>query len=170
MHKHRLTRGLLVFIALTLTLAGMNVGVASGAAQGTDRPFKSSGSATVTVDLTQGLAISIDGTLKATHMGKSTWSAVVGEPDLGDVVTVPYESTITAANGDTVTTEAIGVIDLTTFTFSATETITGGTGRFAHASGSYTLSGTIDPLTVVDDGSGIINIPLPFSATGTISY
>ena len=167
-YMHTLTRQLLVVFALALPLPVLNAGVASGAANGADRPFSASGSAAVTVDLTQGLEVSIAGTLNATHMGRSTWQAVVTSIDLAEVITVTYVNTITAANGDALTTEAVGVIDGTAFTFTAVETITGGTGRFAGASGSFTLSGAITEIN--DPGTGIITIPLTVSSNGTISY
>ena len=165
---HTLTRKLLVLFTLALPLTVLNAGVASGAANGEDRPFHALGAAVVTVDLTQGLEVSIAGTLNATHMGSSTWQAEVTSIALGEVITVTYVSTITAANGDTLTTEAVGVIDGTAFTFTADETITGGTGRFVDASGSFTLSGAITGIN--DPGTGIITIPLAVSSDGTISY
>jgi hypothetical protein len=165
---HTLTRKLLAVLTLVLPLTILSAGVASGAPQGTNRPFLSSGEAVVTVDLNAGLEISIEGTLNATHMGQTAWVAEVTSVDLGAVITVNYASTLTAANGDTLTTEAVGVIDGTALTFTGTETITGGSGRFAGATGHFVLTGGITELQ--DGGPGIITIPLNVSATGSISY
>ena len=164
----KLTRKLLALLTLLLALTVLSAGVASGAPHGTDRPFRSSGPAAVTVDLNAGLEISIAGTLNATHMGRTAWVAEVTSVDLGATITVDYESTLTAANGDTLTTEAVGVIDGAAFTFTGTEQITGGTGRFAGATGSFVLSGAITVLN--EGGPGIIEIPLNVSANGRISY
>jgi hypothetical protein len=161
-------RKLTVVLALALTFLVVNVGVASAACWTPTRPYKDKGSATL--DLANGLDnITIDGTRIATHLGKSTWHAsnvLVDTSQLGTgIVGVTYDDTITAANGDTVTTKAVATIDVSDLSgvplpFSAVETVTGGTGRFAHASGSIDVTGSVDITTAV----------LTFTSTGYISY
>lgn len=58
-----------------------------------------------------------------------------------------YSSTITAANGDTITLAGTGSSCPTSPTTAAvtdTATVTGGTGRFAGASGTITVRATVD--------------------------
>jgi len=85
------------------------------------------------------------GTGEATYMGKTTYEAIVtidifAKPDLA-IATI----TLTAANGDKIFMNSIGIVsapDANGVTMVAlTNTITGGTGRFADASG--TLTGTV---------------------------
>jgi hypothetical protein len=159
-------RKLTALLAIVLSLSVVSVGVASGAAKGTARPYKDKGSATF--DLSDITNIQINGTRNATHLGKSTWTASNIQVDLSQlgagIVGVTYDDTITAANGDTLTTTAVATIDISTLPaplgFSAVETIDGGTGRFAQASGSFTVSGSVDINTFV----------LTFTSTGSITY
>jgi hypothetical protein len=160
-------RKLTALLAVVLSLTVVSVGVASGAAKGTDRPYKDKGSATL--DLSDITNVSITGTRNATHLGKSTWTTsnvVIDLSQLGNgIVGVTYDDTITAANGDTLTTTAVATINVSDLTgpplpFSAVETITGGTGRFAGASGTFTVTGSVDIITQV----------LTFTSAGSISY
>jgi hypothetical protein len=112
-------------------------------------PFK--GSYNVTAVVLQGppnIIQNVSGAGIASHLGKSTFEAVsyvtVSFPP---PFTVTGSRTITAANGDKI---------FTTFTGTSTpvvdgkngadlqETITGGTGRFANASGSFTTKARND--------------------------
>ena len=57
-------------------------------------------------------------------------------------------ATFTAANGDTLTTTVVGRATPTTpgvLSIVEDYTITGGTGRFAGATGTFTLQSTLDP-------------------------
>jgi hypothetical protein len=80
-------------------------------------------------------------------------------------LTIPSASNTTiytAANGDQlfVTWTGAGIVNGPDITFSGTETITGGTGRFAGASGSTWVSGTASFATLTGQ----------FTSVGTISY
>ena len=79
----------------------------------------------------------LDATGNATQLGRFTvtadWTIGTG----GGIGT----STWTAANGDEFATSFVrrGVVVPPTITFTETHTITGGTGRFANASGAFTV-------------------------------
>jgi hypothetical protein len=132
--------------ALLLALAVVAPGVAAGKAGGTDRPLKGSFSQTTTGDLATGTAIS-EGTGIFSHLGKSTIRNVGSVTLTGSTVNITGTSTTTAANGDQLFATYTGsgqvsspvptVGDINQFAFVAT--ITGGTGRFSDASGTFTV-------------------------------
>jgi hypothetical protein len=70
---------------------------------------------------------------------------------------------IIAANGDTVFVEYVGELDVATGGGAGTFTVTGGTGRFANATGQGTFTASID-LSFSSDQ------PMTSSIDGTISY
>jgi hypothetical protein len=74
-------------------------------------------------------------------------------------------SITTAANGDTLT--ATVTASGTTTDFTATQTVTGGTGKFAGATGSATITGTVGEQVFTGDPSVF---RIAFSLSGTISY
>ena len=80
----------------------------------------------------------LDATGNATHLGRFTVRASWTVTMAGAIET---SSTWTAANGDELFTRFTrqGVFVPPTATFTETHTITGGTGRFATASGSFTV-------------------------------
>ena len=79
----------------------------------------------------------LDATGNATHLGRFTVRAVWTLAATGNFGT----STWTAADGDEFSTSFArrGVVAPPTITFTETHTITSGTGRFANASGSFTV-------------------------------
>ena len=79
----------------------------------------------------------LDATGNATHLGLFTVTADWTLAPTGNFGT----STWTAANGDEFSTSFTrsGVAVPPTITFTETHTITGGTGRFANASGTFTV-------------------------------
>jgi hypothetical protein len=96
-----------------------------------------------------------------THMGNTRQAgSLVLEAPIGPGVFPGYGSvTITAANGDKVMFDYVGVLDALTGEGVGTFTFTGGTGRFAGATGGGTFDAQIDvskpanqPMTVVLDG------------------
>jgi hypothetical protein len=101
-------------------------------------------------------SVTRDGTGNATHLGKYTSHAslrVNVMTGLGTGV-----ETFTAANGDTLSTSVVGQgtpIGIPPIMLSIVEvyTITGGTGRFAGATGSFTLENTLDLTTHVSSGT-----------------
>lgn len=158
-----------------LLMTVLPAGMALGAANGTNRPYTDSGSAILTINLAT-LQVALAGTRNATHLGLSTSTASNVAIDLSGlgsgVIGVNYDDTITAANGDNVYTTATVTIDISNLLagstdplpFSVVENITGGTGRFDGASGSFTSTGTAT--LSLATGTGVLS----FQSAGTISY
>ena len=90
---------------------------------------------------------------EATHLGR--FSLVV--PHLVNFATAVGEGdfTFTAANGDVLTAHFTGAADTSTPVFAIVEhaTITGGTGRFATATGSFTAHRSYDPAAQTTTGT-----------------
>lgn len=104
----------------------------------------------------------------ATHMGLVAWhSEEHAVPIPGGMLAVKGEFTLTAANGDKVfgCYETVGkIIEFPMARFEGEFTITGGTGRFAGASGSGTIVGDgslLPPFGIVGSLSGKISQPGP---------
>ena len=131
----------------------------------TDRevPFKGrlEGAATVTPQTPPFLAVSLEGTGNATHLGRFTVEIphVVNAANMTSTGTYRF----TAANGDTVTAGFTGQATATAGVLSVVETatITGGTGRFAGATGSFTAERSVNQATGLTSGSfeGTISSP-----------
>jgi hypothetical protein len=123
--------------------------------------------AAVEIDQVQGTTLLVDGsgTGNATHLGRYTvtFEAVVNLETLMGVGTM----TFVAANGDSIFTtfngQATPTPDPNIFLVVELETITGGTGRFAGATGSFTLEREVDLTTGLSAGSfsGTISSPGP---------
>lgn len=121
-------------------------------ANGQGVPFK--GTYTTVNTITQpppNVVQSVVGTGEATHLGSSTFVAasyvtVVGNPPFA----VHGTKTFTAANGDQFFTTFTGTsmpIAMGVTRANLVETITGGTGRFANATGSFTTTAIADQVT-----------------------
>ena len=126
-------------------------------------PFKGTleGSQTTTL-LEPPLAFSVvSATGTATHLGRFT----VEIPHTVNFATRTGEGTytLTAAPGDTLTARFTGTADTSTPIFAIVEhaTITGGTGRFARAAGTFTAHRLFDPVNGTTTGSfeGTISAP-----------
>jgi len=131
-------------------------------------PFKGrlEGTATITPGTPPFLSVSIEGTGNATHLGRFT----VEIPHLVNTTnrtsTGTYE--FTAANGDTLTAGFTGQATLTApgiLSVVETATITGGTGRFADATGSFTVERVFNQVTGLTTGSFEGTIPSPGAGT-----
>lgn len=110
----------------------------------------------------------------ATHLGEVMWQQstlqhVSCNLSIADMeLTTSVSGQITASNGDRIFytgTDVIDVLNLITQqgtqgTIEGTWTITGGTGRFEGASGSFTINGPVDFLT----------LSVTIVAEGTITY
>ena len=129
-----LLAGVAAFVVTTLSSS------AAAAPHGTARPLTGTGTGTTTINLTTGAATS-DFTGHLSSLGAES-----GYDNLTFTLTGPstysYTGTRTfvAANGDKLFSAITGKGTLTRTTAKSTETdtITGGTGRFAGASGTYT--------------------------------
>jgi polyvinyl alcohol dehydrogenase (cytochrome) len=97
----------------------------------------------------------------AMHLGAFTHTGTLTFTPTADpnVVAIGGTSVYIAANGDRLYASLSGTLNLATGVASGTDTWTGGTGRFAHAHGSASLSGQVFP-----DGSFV------FTLAGDISY
>lgn len=145
-----------LFAASALSLTSI---VSSAVAAET--PFKGTVSAVETVVVAFPTAsLTRDGTGTATYLGKYTVHIVmtINLPTLSSTGT----ATFTAANGDTLTANVAGQATRTgptTLSIIENYTITGGTGRFADATGSFTLESTVEQTTGVSSGtySGVID-------------
>ena len=144
-------------LVCSVLFVALSASAALGAAEGTDRPWKVAGSATGIIMPGTPTTIVIEGTVQAAHLGRTRFQNVV-------ICTLPDCSTggantftFVAANGDTLTASGENVGE---------RTFTGGTGRFAEATGSFTFTAT----SVAFDPSNPLVFRLTFTETGTISY
>jgi hypothetical protein len=145
------------------------LGLASRAAAGEQVPFKGSleGSFTVTVidpDDPLTVAIQLDAFGEATQLGEFA----LDFPHVVDRSAMPPTGkgiyTLTAANGDKLFADVIGkATPIGPGLLYGVEkaTITGGTGRFANAAGSFVVERLIDQMTLTTIGSfeGSISVP-----------
>ena len=146
------------------------LGLAGPVAAGDPVPFKGTLEGDVTVTGAPPiLSVLVEGAGTATHLGRFT----VDIPHLVDVRTRTaagsYE--FTAANGDTLTAHFTGTATPTAtpgvLYIEETATITGGTGRFAGATGSFTVERLYD--TVAGTTTGSFEGTISASFEGTIS-
>jgi hypothetical protein len=133
---------------VTLALLAL-VSFAGPVAAGVPAPFRGQfeGDVTVTPVNPPVFAVVVEGTGRASQLGGFT----VSVPHLVDRSTRSATGTyeFTTANGDTLTADFTGVSIPTdvpgVLHIVETATITGGTGRFAHATGSFTVERLYDP-------------------------
>jgi hypothetical protein len=153
---------LLKMAAVLLTLA-----LADPAAAKQLVPFKGSFQG-VEIDVVQFPTILVDGsgTGIARHLGlfTVTWDLTVNLLDSSATGTFHF----IAANGDSIFTEIVGQAEPTETPGVAhiveINTITGGTGRFAGATGSFTMERLLDQMTGVTSGSFSESIASPGAA------
>ena len=140
-----------IILAL-LAIAAVSPATALGKAKGTDRPSSGTSSSTTTVDLATGTG-SVVGSGQLSHMGRFTFTNDITSFTLTgpDTFSLTLTAIIVAANGDEIYTTATGTGTLTPTGSETTlvSTITGGTGRFAEASGTITTAITSEILSTV---------------------
>ena len=152
--------------AASLALAVLVVlGLAGPASAGEQLPFKGSfeGDVTVTPLAPPFVIAAVEATGKATHLGKFTLEIphVVNRATRTAIGTYEF----TAANGDTVYAEFTGVATPTAIPgvlyIEETATITGGTGRFAGATGIFSVERWYDMVagTTIGSFEGTISSP-----------
>jgi len=162
-------RKAIMLAGLVFALAALSPAAALAKAGGTDRPLKGSGSGTLTLNLQTG-AFAYDATEVDSHSGKVTVHS-----DGAFVLTGPGTfavsgtTTSVAANGDQLTSTftGTGTISATGSTTTINSTFTGGTGRFADASGTATT--TSHGTTISNDGVTVIS-SMEYTLKGRISY
>ena len=146
--RHRLLVGLVAAFAVSLA----SVAVSAVAAE---TPFKGTVSAVETGETAFPFrTITREGGGTATYLGKYTEhnTMQIFIPTLHGT----GAATFTAANGDTLTTTVDGQATRTgdtTLSIVENYTITGGTGRFADATGSFTLHSTLEQSTGSSSGT-----------------
>ena len=151
--------------AISATAAAILVMCAGPVATGQEVPFKGSLAGTFTISDTFPIAtVSANLTGNATHLGRFTLSL----PHEVNVAANPISATGTfvfiAANGDQVSGTFTGLVDSgvpPVIHVTETATITGGTGRFAGATGGFTFSRSVNLVDLTTSGSfsGTISSP-----------
>ena len=167
-------RKAIMIAGLILALGVLAPVGALGKAGGTDRPFKGTASGNVTVRLGAPLHLTIDINGVATHFGKYRTHIDADGTIIGGEVVAHGTFTIVAANGDrqTGTTTITGPLPSGNVHVStAVLTITGGTGRFADASGTITSVNLVTPTCFAGPSCpGLITETLVGRLSGQISY
>jgi hypothetical protein len=169
MRKHRA----IVVTGAVLAFAALAPASALAKAGGTERPVKGTAVGDITATI-PGLQLTAEVSGVITHLGKSTGhfegsGEIVGGNTLGEGT-----FTLVAANGDQVT----GTFALTgslpsgeVHTATVVLTITGGTGRFADASGTITVPLLLTPSCFVEPSCpGALVETAEGTLTGLISY
>ena len=163
-------RKALTLAGLVLALAVLSPASTLAKAGGTDRPVHGSGPGTVSINV-QTFAIAGDLTGVVSHLGKFT-ARVEATGSLTPEGTTVATGTVTfvAADGDRLTGDVTitGPAPTTSVHENLTiTTITGGTGRFAHASGTMRTTGVITPFSF--DGVTLLE-SIETTTRGRISY
>jgi hypothetical protein len=158
MNRHRLATGLVLAVLGVPALAGP-------VPAGEPVPFKGSlgGDVTVTPLAPPSLQVDVEAAGNATHLGKFTLDIPHLVNAANGTAIGTYE--FTAANGDKVYAKFTGVATPTAtpgvLYIEETVTITGGTGRFAGATGSFTSERHYDRVagTTIGSFEGTISRP-----------
>jgi len=137
----RMRRGPLALAALSLWLAALP----GGALASQEVPFKGwdAGHFEIPGACATGLQVVIGGSGAATHLGRYSYSAIeCFDPGTGGFAGAPM---LIAASGDRITGTYVGTVaptgDPDVIRYDEVVTITGGTGRFAGATGELQVVG-----------------------------
>ena len=130
-------------VAISGLLVGLGAGQALAAEGGTSRPVQGQGVVTTTLNLCAApLSGTIEGPLTSSHLGLAATALDFTITPLSPTTAIQTGSgTLTAANGDVLFVDFTGVITGTSPTTNESTslfTITGGTGRFEDATGTFT--------------------------------
>jgi hypothetical protein len=161
-------RKLIFLSGLVLAVVALSPAAAMGAAKGTDRPLKGTTTSTTTINLITGAGTTVSSG-QMSHLGAVTGSqnaqfALVGPNGFSFMGT----STTVAANGDELFTTVSGAGTLgPPVQSTAVYTITGGTGRFADASGTFTNTAISTSVSIVGSTETVTST---HTLEGTISY
>jgi hypothetical protein len=143
-------------LGLQMTAMFLTVALAGPAAAAEQVPFKGSVQAVETYDIQfPTMFVDTTGTGNATHLGRFTvtWEFTVNLLTGAGIGSAHF----TAANGESVFTTSLGQGDPTSIPginrVVERHTITGGTGRFAGATGSFILERLVSIVTGITAGS-----------------
>jgi hypothetical protein len=155
-----------IFVLVIAVLA-LSTGIAFAGPNGTDRPLKGNSVATSTINIATGVGAT-DGTSHITHCGSATFHndftfSLTG-PDSFSLVGT---DTVVCANGDQLFATFVITGSLSAGTSTGAFTGTGGTGRFAGASGSFVTDNTS---TIISMVGNVITSHDTNTIDGTISY
>jgi filamentous hemagglutinin family protein len=162
-------RKLIFLSGLVLAVVAMSPAPAMGAAKGTHRPLTGTTTSTTTVSLITGAGTSVSSG-HISHLGAVTGRgnaqfALVGPNGFSFTGT----GTTVAANGDKLFTTTSGMGTLgPPVQNTVVNTIIGGTGRFADASGTFTTTGVSSSISIVGSIETVTLTTTTFK--GTISY
>jgi autotransporter adhesin len=163
-------RRLILISGLVLAVVAMSPAAAMGAAKGTDRPLKGTSTGTNTVNLVTGAATN-ESSGHLSHLGAVTGTGVQTITLTGpNTFSFTGAGTTVAANGNKLfaTTSGTGTLTSTGSAMATTvNTITGGTGRFAGASGTFTVTSVSTLVSIV---GSIETFAFTSTTTGQISY
>jgi hypothetical protein len=166
---------LITCTVLLLALVVLAPGVALGKAHGFDRPITGAFSQTATLDVATGSGTS-EGTGIFSHLGKITLVSNGSGTITGSTINFTGTSTLSAANGDQLFGTYIGTEQLSSIPaagqvneLTLVLTITGGTGRFADASGTLTIDihqeiVSFDGATALSHDTGTVRGRISYSA------
>ena len=146
--RHPLFVGLVAAFAVSLTTVAVSAAASETPFKGTVRAVETGTVVPPTRFLDR------TGTGNATHLGRYTEhvTMAINLPTMASTGAARF----TAANGDVLLATVAGQATRTSpTTLSIVEvyTITGGTGRFADATGTFTLNSTVDQVTGVSSGT-----------------
>jgi hypothetical protein len=148
----KIRRPLFFVVAAAIAVSLASIAVSAMAAQ---TPFKGTVNAVETsVVVFPTASLTRNGTGTATYLGKyaERITMQINLPTMSST----GAATFTAANGDTLTATVVGQATRTgptTLSIVEVYTITGGTGRFADTTGSFTLESTVEQTTGVSSGT-----------------
>jgi hypothetical protein len=134
-----------------------------------DRPLKGTSTGTNAVNLSTGAATN-ESSGHLSHFGAVTGNGVQTITLTGpNTLSFTGSGVTIAANGDELFATTSGTGALTTGVATATtrNTITGGTGRFAHATGTFVVTSRSTPISVV---GSIETFAFTSTTNGEISY
>ena len=118
---------------------------APSASTSAERPWKAK--CDVEAVFTSATTLVITGTCQFAHLGRTTVLEyqTIEAPEANGIIAFTNTATYTAANGDELRTSTIGAAAPTVggVSLSGINTAVGGTGRFANASGTAALAGTV---------------------------
>jgi len=132
-------RKLASLLIVVLTAAALNTGVAFGADHDLARPYNGSGSGIDTIPVLGGSTFVVDGTITS-RFGTGTFHS---QGTQTGPTSFTFATTVVYARG-TLTSTASGT-NTGPNTSTSINTITGGTRRFARATGSTTVTATTSP-------------------------